>query len=216
MLSRRQHQIVRESIAIIAEEGIQSLTTKNLAARVGVTEPALYRHFAGKSAILSAVIDQFDSISASVMASVAGADPSPLLKIEQFILDRYRRFAADPPLAKVMLSEEIFQNDPVLSSRLLAMMHQHKKVIAKWLTQAQAAGLIRADVGPKELFRILLGPMRLLVKQWALSGGAFELISEGEALWAAQKRMLAPLRPEGLPPAPPSAAVSGNGGPVDA
>ena len=52
----RQLQIIQESITLIAEKGIQGLTMKNLASAIGVSEPALYRHFKSKNDILSGII----------------------------------------------------------------------------------------------------------------------------------------------------------------
>ncbi|MBN1948990.1 MAG: helix-turn-helix transcriptional regulator, partial [Candidatus Cloacimonetes bacterium] len=58
-LSERQQQIVNTAIRIIAGQGIQHLTTKNLAGAIGISEAALYRHFSSKHEILLAVLDAF-------------------------------------------------------------------------------------------------------------------------------------------------------------
>ena len=44
-LSKRQKEIIGAAISLIAQNGIEGLTTKALAAAVGISEPALYRHF---------------------------------------------------------------------------------------------------------------------------------------------------------------------------
>ncbi len=47
-LTERQKDIIMAGIAIIANQGYEKLTTKNLATKMGVTEAALYRHFKSK------------------------------------------------------------------------------------------------------------------------------------------------------------------------
>ncbi|MCB0409114.1 MAG: helix-turn-helix transcriptional regulator, partial [Flavobacteriales bacterium] len=43
--SDRQIEIIVAATKLISEKGIQNLTTKNLAAEMSFSEPALYRHF---------------------------------------------------------------------------------------------------------------------------------------------------------------------------
>ena len=58
--SKRQKEIIEAAISLIAQNGIEGLTTKALAAAVGISEPALYRHFSNKAKIVQAVIGCFD------------------------------------------------------------------------------------------------------------------------------------------------------------
>lgn len=48
-------RIVDEAMALLNEVGIDKLTTRKLAERLGVQQPALYWHFKNKSALLDAV-----------------------------------------------------------------------------------------------------------------------------------------------------------------
>lgn len=191
-LTERQRQIVDKAIRLLADRGIQHLTIRNLAGAMGVTEPAIYRHFTGKQAILSAILDFFASLSDGVLHHLAAATESDeLARIGLFVADRYRHLAAYPPLAKVMFSEEFFQDDPELAARVLEVMHAHGTVISGLIAAGQAAGRIRSDIEARTMFRLIMGPVRLLIKQWGLSGFAFDLRREGEILWRATCRMVA-------------------------
>ncbi len=55
LLSRER--IVATALALIDEEGLGALSTRRLAARLGVSGPSLYNHFATKEAILDAAAD---------------------------------------------------------------------------------------------------------------------------------------------------------------
>jgi TetR/AcrR family transcriptional regulator, fatty acid metabolism regulator protein len=189
-LSIRQQEIVDTSIGLIADRGIQNLTMKNISTAVGISEPAIYRHFRNKFDIIEAVLDAFSLIASNVLNSPEMAKCSTLEKIELFLLDRYRRCAAHPEMAKVMMAEENFQADEVLATRMLKMMHQHKEQIEGFITAGMANGEIRDDIDPTIMFRIIFGPMRLLIKQWGLSGYKFDLAAEGKALWEAEKKMI--------------------------
>jgi len=70
-------------------------------------------------------------------------------------------------------------------------MRSHKDKMHGVIARGQSSGAIRADVDSLSLFRTIFGGMRLLVKQWCLSGFAFDLLKEGEELWKAQRRLIA-------------------------
>ncbi|MCK5843296.1 MAG: TetR/AcrR family transcriptional regulator [Victivallales bacterium] len=190
-LTERQNDIVETALKLVADHGIQKLTIKNIALGIGVTEPAIYRHFNGKSAILSSILDSFEEISKSVLDSENLLQCLPLDAIETFLSDRYERFSKNSKLAKVMFSEELFLGDEELSARMLKIMHSHKERMHQIITRGQQNREIRGDVDPISIFRTIFGAMRLLVKQWCLSGCAFDLRREGARLWKGQKRLLA-------------------------
>jgi AcrR family transcriptional regulator len=55
LLSRER--IVGAALALVDEEGLAALSTRRLAAGLGVSGPSLYNHFATKDALLDAVVD---------------------------------------------------------------------------------------------------------------------------------------------------------------
>jgi AcrR family transcriptional regulator len=52
----RRGQILDAALAIFAEKGYEGGTMREIATRVGVTEPALYRHYAGKEALFEDLV----------------------------------------------------------------------------------------------------------------------------------------------------------------
>jgi len=191
-LTTRQQEIINVSIFLIADKGIQSLTMKNISQAIGISEPAIYRHFKNKFEILMTLLDTFEIIAADVLNSQEIKNMNSLEKIEFFLMDRYRRCSENPKLAKLMFSEENFQDDERLAKKVLSIMHAHKSEMHKIISAGQSNGEIRADIDSLSLFRIIFGPMRLLIKQWGLSGCGFNLIEEGKKLWKAENKMLTP------------------------
>lgn len=52
----RKGEILDAALRVFAEKGYHRGSMREIAARVGFTEPALYRHFPGKEALLSAIL----------------------------------------------------------------------------------------------------------------------------------------------------------------
>jgi AcrR family transcriptional regulator len=180
-LTERQMDIVRAAIRIIANQGYEKLTTKNLAAEIGVSEAALYRHFNSKRELVTMVLCYFEYLSCQVISSIKQEGCSPLECICRFVMNRYELFSENPDLAKVMFSEELFKNDPAFINQFQSIMHIHKGEVESFLIKGQNEGSIRMDLDPVQLFRLIVGSMRLLVTQWNMSG-AFNLKAEGKKL----------------------------------
>ena len=53
----RRRNFIQQSIKLFAEEGFES-STRELARRLGVTQPLLYRYFPSKQDLVSAVYDE--------------------------------------------------------------------------------------------------------------------------------------------------------------
>ncbi len=189
-LTKRQEEIINCAVRLISEEGIQNLTIRRLAAAVGVSEPALYRHFQNKFDILDTLLDCFEDTSDEVLDKLADEKITALEKIQMFIEDRIARMSNNPHLARVMFSEEIFQDDERLSDKVLHIMHSHGAKLRKIVQEGQQKGEIRQDVEPIVMFRMIFGPVRLLIKQWCLSRFAFDLKTEGEKLWNSMRLMI--------------------------
>lgn len=188
--TKRQQQIIDVSIKIIAGQGIQNLTIKNISNEIQLTEAAIYRHFNSKFNILDGILSSFESIASDVFNEMDEPNLKPLERINYFLMDRYRRFSEYPDLAKVMFSEAVFQDDERLANKVVSIMHQHKENMVKYIISGQKSGEIRGDIEPKELFRIIVGSMRLLVNQWCFKNFSFDLIAEGKKLWESINKII--------------------------
>jgi AcrR family transcriptional regulator len=179
----RQQEIINAAIQIIARQGFQELTTKQIAETVGVSEAALYRHFTSKTDLIHKILEYFQSLAHEAMGTIHTDISDPMEQVRAFMINRYKLFMENPDLAKVMFSEEIFQNDRSLAEHNLTIMHIHRDQLLKSIRNAQEKQEIRTDVEAIQLFRIVVGSMRLLVTQWQLCGYEFNLQDEGEKLW---------------------------------
>ena len=181
MFSERQQQIVETAIKLIADKGIQNLTTKNLANEIGISEPALYRHFNNKLEILKAVITHFQ-ITMKPALEKLNKSVSSLNKIESFILEHLKIISQNPNFAKVIFSEANFQNEDDLILKMNNMMKQSHKILETVVQSGQHNNEIRSDINSLSIIRMIIGSMRLLVTQWSMSGMIFNLETEGKQL----------------------------------
>ena len=79
----RREQILQAAAQLFAERGSRAVGVDDVGAAVGVTGPAIYRHFAGKDAMLAEMLLRISErllAGGSERVAAAGADPAAQLR----------------------------------------------------------------------------------------------------------------------------------------
>ena len=189
VFSKRQQQIIETAIKLIAEKGIQNLTIKNISKEIGITEPALYRHFDNKLEILKGIIQYFSIIMKPAFESMQ-KENQPIQQIENFFFSHLRILNNNYNFAKVIFSESNFQNDETLINSINIMMNKSQQKIKSVILQGQAINEIHSEQNALNISRIIIGSLRFLVIQWTMSGMVFDLEGEGLQLWNDIKKLI--------------------------
>ncbi len=190
MLTERQIEILHRAIELIAEKGIQGLTLKNLAREIGISEPAIYRHYENKIEILVSILDYFLDRTMGIFDAEICRDGSAIEKIERIFEAHFEVFSETPALVAVIFSEEIFRNEAVLTEKIKVIMGRNSLVIASIIEDAKASGQINPELDTKHLTVIIMGALRLLVKQWQMAEFSYDLRISGTSFFVTLKKLL--------------------------
>lgn len=96
-----RERILEATRTLCIEEGFAALTMRRVADRVGVTAPAIYRHFAGKAELIHAMLDEARGVFAGYLARGLEA-PTPRARFDR-TAECYLDFALEQPRAYEML-----------------------------------------------------------------------------------------------------------------
>lgn len=182
MYSERQAEIIEKSIGIIADKGIQGLTIKNLSKEIGISEPAIYRHFESKTAILVAILSTFQDMAELLNNMMSNSEDTAIEKISFLFGKMTEVFVDTPSLVSVIFSEEIFKNEIVLKEKITGILNQQQKTIEGIFSKGQENGEIREDISFQNIALIVMGSLRLLVKNWDLNNHNFDLKAKSKVL----------------------------------
>ena len=100
-LTKRQKEIIKAAIKIIAEEGIEHLSMKHLSLDIGISEPALYRHFNSKIDILASTIRYLREIAEEIIKKSTEENFSAIEKIKNVMINYLKSFVSEPYLVAV-------------------------------------------------------------------------------------------------------------------
>lgn len=143
----RREQIIAATLELVAEHGVRGTTLSRIAAKIGVTTPALYAHFKNRREILLAALDVLMEHRTSLHRNPSGGNALERLRdiegrhSELLNSERDRtvvalfEFIAAPP-------EEGLRE--TLGQKHLVLIHR----IADLVREAQEEGWVRADADP--------------------------------------------------------------------
>lgn len=182
MRSERQREFLDAAITIVAERGFSKLTIRNLASAVGVTEPAVYRHFESKLALMRAMLEDLQAAILPHFRRLGTPGSSTRQMLSGFIRSLFNELKEHPAFAPFIFSEEAFHNEPELKPLLSRMMKENLSILSDSLTIMQEHHLCREDLSPADLASVAMGTIRLAVSRWHLDEGKIRLSDMADQL----------------------------------
>lgn len=182
MLTERQEEIIETALELIDAEGIQGLTIKNLSKRIGISEPAIYRHFDSKIHIITTVLEMLKKNSESIFNLKISENENSVEEISELFKSHFTLFINKPVLASVIFSEELFKNETVLKEKVNEVITHNNEILVSIIKAGQERNEIRQDIEAGDLSIFIMGTLRLYVKKWQLSGLSFNLKQEGNRI----------------------------------
>ncbi|MDB2656539.1 TetR/AcrR family transcriptional regulator [Crocinitomicaceae bacterium] len=190
--TKRQIEIIVAATELIHHGGIQKLTTKALAEKMGFSEPAIYRHFENKTDILVSVLRYYQLELKTKLDEILRSDTKGSEKLEQIIAFQFRHFSEHPAIVMVIFAETSFQYEEQLSSAVRDIMTNKKQLIIQVVDEGKKDGSIRQDIPSGQLATIFMGSLRFTVLDWRLSHFDDSLITKGAALAGTMQQLMKP------------------------
>ena len=159
--SKRREEIVQAVLRVIGERGVTALTTATLAAEVGVTTGALFRHFPNIEAILKSAVDY---ALIRIEETFPDAQLPPLERLIQLGRNRVSLMGGNPGLAWLLRSEQALLVLPAESAKALRMLvKRSRRFMLAAILEGGEQGQIRADIDPEVLLVPIMGTIHALI-----------------------------------------------------
>ena len=157
----RRIQILQTLAAMLEQPGAERITTAALAAKLGVSEAALYRHFASKAQMFEGLIEFIEQSVFSLVNQIAEREPSGASQAGKVVLMLVQFAEKNPGMTRVMVGDAlVFEND-----RLQQRMNQFFDKIEASLRQslrdgASATPTVDAQVRATALTAFVMGRLQ--------------------------------------------------------
>ena len=115
----RRLQILQTLAAILEEPQAEKITTASLAARVGVSEAALYRHFASKAQMYEGLIEFIEQTLFGLIAKVTANTTHSADQATKAIVTLLLNFAGkNPGMTRVLIGDALVNENGRLQKRI--------------------------------------------------------------------------------------------------
>ncbi len=134
-LKPRQVQIMQVALDLLAEGGCHALTIRKIAEHLGISEPAIYRHFDSKKELLLALYGYVWSRLKEEVIPAAKVDGSAPERLRGLMEATLRFLSENRGITLVLLSEAIHHNDPDLKEAMFQLISNFQEKLKDILKQ---------------------------------------------------------------------------------
>ena len=167
----RRIQILQTLAAMLEQPGAERITTAALAARLEVSEAALYRHFASKAQMFEGLIEFIETSIFSLLNQIAERSDASEVKARHMVTVLLQFAQRNPGMARVMVGDAlVFENDR-LEQRMNQFFERFESSLRQVLRdQAQATSSLTPTVDANVQASVLVSFVVGRLQRFARSG----------------------------------------------
>lgn len=136
----RKLQILQTLAAMLEQPKGEKITTAALAARLDVSEAALYRHFASKAQMYEGLIDFIESTIFGLINQISEQQANGLSQVQAITGMLFNFAERNPGMTRVMTGDALVNEDERLQARMNQLVERVELAIKQALRTAAAQG----------------------------------------------------------------------------
>ena len=167
---QRRVEILHTLARMLEAPRWEKTTTAALAARLEVSEAALYRHFASKAQMYEGLIEFIEETLFGLINRIGAEEPSALKQIEKTVTMLLAFAQKNPGMTRVLIGEALVNEDERLQTRINQLLDRVEASLKQALRFAAQQGEIGAEADDAAYASLLLNLVLGRWQQFAKSG----------------------------------------------
>lgn len=176
----RQQEIVRVAMELAARQGVDEVTTQDMAQAMNLTQGAIFRHFPTKDAIWLAAMRWVREQLMKVVEKAARGAVDPLDALERMFFAHLAFIGKHPAIPRLVFFDQLQRKNPELKRLIQEIMTGYEARIATLLAEAKNAGLVRADLDENSAATLFIGMIQGLVIQSSIFGNTCSIKEQAQ------------------------------------
>ena len=182
----RKHQILQMLAQMLENPAGEKVTTAALAARLSVSEAALYRHFRGKAEMFEGLIEFIEQTLFALINKITGEDKSGLRQLEAIMGVMLAFAQKNRGMTRVLVGDALVNEDDRLQTRINQLHDRLEAALKQALRFGVSQQEIAQEVDISAQANLLMSFVTGRWHQFAKSGFKRDPVE----LWAKQWRQL--------------------------
>ena len=135
----RKTQILQTLAGMLEQPQGQKITTAALAAKVGVSEAALYRHFASKAQMFEALIEFIEESVFSLVNQITQTERDGRAQVQHMVSMLLNFAEKNPGMVRVLIGDALVHEDARLQTRINQLLDRIESSLKQALQMVAAA-----------------------------------------------------------------------------
>ena len=182
----RKLEIIQAVIRIVADVGPDKLSTQKIADEIGVTQPAIYRHFSDKSEIWLAVAEYITGEMRNEVQQALRTRRAPVDTLRMLVQTHLGFIEKTPSIPAILFSRELHADNEGLRKYFEGLMEDRKRVFTDLIKAQVQSGDFRDTLDVSDAANLILALVQGLAMRWSLNDQNFNLSQEGQQLFDLQ------------------------------
>lgn len=184
----RKAVTVEAVVELAGEQNPTDITTAAIAKRMGLTQGALFRHFANKSAILQAVMEWVaERLLGRVDKAIQSAS-SPLAALEAAFMTHIDFVAQHPGVPRMLFGELQRAEESPAKLMVRTMIRGYSERLRRLIEDGKAQGELAADLDADAAATLFIGSIQGLVMQSLIAGNVKTIRTNAPGVFAVYRR----------------------------
>ena len=181
----RQASLVEAALLLAAQRSPTDITTADLARAVGISQGAVFKHFASKETIWLAALDwTAETLMTRLQKAAGGAATAALPALRAVFLAHVDFVTAYPGVPRLIFQELQRPGDTALKSRVRALMQRYRQLLLTVLQQAQTQQALRPGIDLQAAAVLFIGSVQGLVMQAMISNNVHAMAAQAPGVFA--------------------------------
>ena len=190
----RQAEIVKAALRLARESSPALITTGDIAAAIGVTQGAVFKHFPTKDAIWLAAMRWVRETLLRKLQAAADESATPLDALAAMFRAHVEFVIAHPGVPRFIFHELQQPADSAAKLEVRGVLQGYRKLLLGQLAQSIEQRQVSADLDPEAAATSFIGLIQGLVMQSMLTGKPAAMRQQANAIFALYRRGLGEAR----------------------
>lgn len=182
--SSRKQQIVETVLGLVAAHGTDAVSAQLIADTIGVTQPAVFRHFPSKEAIWLAVMDWLEERLVAIYSAADDLEKPGFVVLSRMFMDHARLIERYPALAKLVFSDHLRLQYPSLQERFRRIHEAYMGRVSALVDTAKADVTLTGPVTTRDAATTFLSLIQGLGFQFAIARLPISITTDAERVLA--------------------------------
>jgi len=167
---QRREITVEAVVELAGRQNPSEITTYAIAAHMGLSQGALFRHFPTKEAIWQAVMEWVSDRLLAQVDAIIRSTPNPLEALEAMFMNHVEFAVNHPGVPRILFGELQKADTTPAKQAARLMLRRYSERIGTCLEKGKAQGLIAPATDTTAAITLFIGTIQGLIMQSMLSG----------------------------------------------